>query len=257
MEYVVIALVALLTSGLTLFSGFGLGTLLLPAFALFFPIDTAIAMTAIVHLINNLFKLLFVGKYADFKVVLRFGISAIIAAYLGAKLLLWFSDLPELYSYILLGHIYQVTIVKLVIAILMLIFALMEVLPGFKQLSFDKKFLPIGGLLSGFFGGISGHQGALRSAFLIKYGLTKEAFIGTGVVIASTIDFSRLFVYSSKFALEWTEANTGLLLTAIVAATLGVVIATRLLKKITMSFVQYTVSILLFIIALGLGTGII
>jgi uncharacterized membrane protein YfcA len=257
MEYIVIAVVALLTSGLTLFSGFGLGTLLLPAFALFFPIDTAIAMTAIVHLINNLFKLLFVGKYADLKVVLRFGIPAIVAAYAGAKLLLWFSDLPELYSYTLFGNAHQITTVKLIIAILMLIFALMELLPGFKQLSFDKKYLPVGGLLSGFFGGISGHQGALRSAFLIKYGLTKEAFIGTGVIIASIIDFSRLFVYSSKFALEWTEANTSLLLTAIVAASLGIMVAARLLKKITMSFVQYTVSILLFIIAIGLGTGLI
>jgi hypothetical protein len=34
MAYLVISLVALLASGLTFFSGFGLGTLLLPAFAL-------------------------------------------------------------------------------------------------------------------------------------------------------------------------------------------------------------------------------
>ncbi len=56
-----VCLVALLASGLTLFSGFGLGTLLLPAFALFFPVEIAVAATAIVHLINNLFKLLLVG----------------------------------------------------------------------------------------------------------------------------------------------------------------------------------------------------
>ncbi len=37
MAYFIVAAVALLASGLTLFSGFGLGTLLLPAFALFFP----------------------------------------------------------------------------------------------------------------------------------------------------------------------------------------------------------------------------
>jgi hypothetical protein len=35
-------------SGLTLFSGFGLGTVLMPAFAVFFPVPTAIAATAVV-----------------------------------------------------------------------------------------------------------------------------------------------------------------------------------------------------------------
>lgn len=54
MEYIIVCIVALLGSGLTLFSGFGLGTILVPVFALFFPIDLAIALTAIVHFLNNL-----------------------------------------------------------------------------------------------------------------------------------------------------------------------------------------------------------
>jgi len=41
-----------------LLSGFGLGTLLLPVFALFFPLPVAIAATALVHLANNFFKLM-------------------------------------------------------------------------------------------------------------------------------------------------------------------------------------------------------
>ena len=54
--YIVCSLVALLASGLTFFSGFGLGTLLTPVFALFFPIEIAITITSIVHFLNNLFK---------------------------------------------------------------------------------------------------------------------------------------------------------------------------------------------------------
>ena len=56
MEEVLIILAALLASVLTLISGFGLGTLLLPVFALFFPLEIAVALTAVVHLLNNLFK---------------------------------------------------------------------------------------------------------------------------------------------------------------------------------------------------------
>jgi uncharacterized membrane protein YfcA len=73
-------------------SGFGLGTILTPIFMLFFPIDLAIGLTGIVHLCNNLFKLLLVGRQADKQVLIRFGIPAIIAALLGSWLLLNITD---------------------------------------------------------------------------------------------------------------------------------------------------------------------
>jgi hypothetical protein len=42
-QYVVLCTTALVVSGLTLFSGFGLGTLLMPVFAIFFPLGTSVA----------------------------------------------------------------------------------------------------------------------------------------------------------------------------------------------------------------------
>jgi len=41
--WIIIGLTACLASALTLYSGFGLGTLLLPAFAFFFPPELAVA----------------------------------------------------------------------------------------------------------------------------------------------------------------------------------------------------------------------
>ncbi|MBI4550022.1 MAG: sulfite exporter TauE/SafE family protein, partial [Candidatus Omnitrophica bacterium] len=76
MEYFVIALAAAACSFLTFFSGFGLGTFLLPVFAIFFPLPLAISATAIVHLLNNLFKGALVGRYADRGSILRFGLPA-------------------------------------------------------------------------------------------------------------------------------------------------------------------------------------
>lgn len=43
-------------------------------------------------------------------------------------------------------------------------------------------------LCSGFFGGLSGNQGTFRSAFLIKAGLSKEALIGTAIVVSAFVD---------------------------------------------------------------------
>ncbi|KAF0170293.1 MAG: hypothetical protein FD161_4693 [Limisphaerales bacterium] len=44
MDYVVVSLAALVATALTLFSGFGLGTLLMPVFAVFFPLPVAVAV---------------------------------------------------------------------------------------------------------------------------------------------------------------------------------------------------------------------
>lgn len=257
MEYSIVCIAALLASGLTLFSGFGLGTLLLPVFAIFFPVEIAVAVTAIVHLLNNLFKLVLLGKYADKSVVLKFGLPAIAAAFLGAWLLVRLSDLKPIVNYTLLSHGFHVMPVKLIIAIMMATFAMFELIPRFEKMSFEAKYLPLGGILSGFFGGLSGHQGALRSAFLIRSGLSKEGFIATGIVISCLVDFSRLSIYSTHLLFQGIGDRRFLLLSAIASAFLGAFVGNRLVKKITMRTVHIIVSVMIFGIAIGLAAGII
>jgi uncharacterized membrane protein YfcA len=199
MSYIIICSVALLVSALTLFSGFGLGTLLMPAFALFFPVEVAVAATAIVHLANNIFKVALVGRNADLNVVLKFALPAAFSAMLGALLLNAIAGVQPLAEYTLGGRICTITPVKLVIAVLIMVFAILEFMPSFEKMSFDPRYIPVGGILSGFFGGLSGHQGALRTAFLIRAGLQKEIFIGSMVVSAVVVDISRLLVYGATF----------------------------------------------------------
>jgi len=57
LELALIGIVVLLTAGVTLFSGFGLRTILMPVFPLFFPVPLAIAATAVVHFANNIFEI--------------------------------------------------------------------------------------------------------------------------------------------------------------------------------------------------------
>lgn len=257
MEILLIALTAFFASILTFFSGFGLGTILSPVFILFFPVDLAIALTGVVHFFNNLFKLILVGKKADKGVLLRFGLPAIVASFIGSALLISVSGMSPIHTYLLFGKEMHIYPVKLMIAILLIIFAAMDLLPYLNKLEFGRNKLILGGLLSGFFGGLSGHQGALRSAFLIKAGLTKEAFIATGVVVACFIDFTRLSVYASKFLSSGLADNILVVVIATSAAITGAVAGNMLLKKITLKFIQTLVAILLIIIALALGGGVI
>ena len=195
MQIIIIATVALFAAGLTLFSGFGLGTLLMPVIALFVPADVAIGITAIVHCANNLFKLGLLGKQANASVIVKFGVPAVFAAFCGAILLSWLTTLPALFEYSFLGSVKEITLIKSLIGIVIIIFVFVERSPVFSSMALDKKFLPVGGIISGFFGGLSGHQGAFRSLFLLKAGLSKEQFIATGIVLAVMVDLSRMSFY--------------------------------------------------------------
>jgi uncharacterized membrane protein YfcA len=257
LSYLVICSVALVASALTFFSGFGLGTLLLPAFALFFAVEQAVALTAVVHFLNGLFKLFLVWPHIDRPTVLRFGAPAIVGGVAGAWTLLWLADAPPVLNYSLLGRSVEILPAKLIVGSLLLFFASAELLPSFRATAFPPRYQPVGGVLSGFFRGLAGMQGALRSAFLIKAGLTKESYVATGAAIAFLIDVSRISMYTPILAEQRTDSDYALLIAAVVAAFFGAAVGNRYLPKVTMGGIQAVVATLLFLVAFGLISGLL
>lgn len=262
MEYIIIAIISCLTALLTFFSGFGLGTILMPVFAVFFPIEIAIALTAIVHLLNNLFKIALVWRDINLKILALFAIPAAVMAFIGALTLNYLSTDIILYSYNIGGSEKQITLVKLSISLLLICFAYIEISKRLKDFSFAKKYIPFGGALSGFFGGLSGHQGALRSLFLLRADLSKTGFIATSIASAVLIDISRLTVYgSSFFGKHFTSINNNKALYFITIACLSAFIGSyfgrKVLKKITMNSVQMIVGVMIIILAILMASGLI
>lgn len=261
MDYLVVAAVSLLAALLTLYSGFGLGTLLLPAFLIAFgSAPLAVAATAVVHLANNLFKLALIGRRADRAVVLRFGVPAVAAAVCGALLLQRASALPALVRYTWVGRTHSIEPVGLLVGLLMVAFALLEWSPRLNRAAFPASALPLGGLLSGFFGGLSGHQGALRAAFLARCGLDKDAFIGSGVACAVLVDITRLAVYGAAawrahFALLGEAGGAGLVAAGVISAFAGSWLGAKLLGKTTMAGVQRIVAVMLIALGAALAAG--
>ncbi len=266
MEFLIIPPISAAVAALTLVSGFGLGTLLMPAFALFFPIEIAIAATGVVHFANNLFKLAVVGKWARRDVVLRFGVPAAIAGILGAALMTYMADVSPLHAYQLGPIEAEVTWLKLIIAVLLAAFAALELSPRYRELSFPAGALPVGGVLSGFFGGISGMQGALRAPFLLKARLSHQQFVGTANVVSTMVDLVRLAVYAAGFA--WLSQRGGyealgewrtmwLVAAACVAGFLGSYFGARVVRKVTLRAVRNVVALLLFLAAGALAAGVV
>ena len=245
-ELIIIALASFLIAGIGVYSGFGLATLLMPIFTLFFPLSTSIAATAIVHLVTNIFKLTLFYKFINWSIVARFGIPALITSYIGSLLLTNISQ--------------NGFVLEKLIGLLIIAFALFEIIPVLRKLKIDQKWLVVGGILSGFFGGLSGHQGALRSIFLLKTKTSTSSFIATGVVIAIMVDMARLFVYGTNILSLSTIRNANLesgLLLAIGASLLGVIVANSFKKKITLNFVRNLVVGLMLLIGVLILLGVI
>lgn len=266
MDYIIVSITVLFASGLTFFSGFGLGTLMLPVFSLFFELPVAIGATALVHFSNNIFKFFLVRKDIDKKVFLVFGLPAIGAAFFGGLLLNFVESEGALAQYSLGGKLFTISWLNLTIGILMIFFALFDLNPKLKEANFSSSWLPFGGILSGFFGGFSGHQGAFRATFLTKAGLSKEAFIATSNAVSLLVDLMRMSVYfygailltkNDSSILDVLQNNRTLLIIAIVFAFCGTYFGKKLVKKTTIKSIQSLVGTLLLLMGLLIGLGII
>lgn len=259
MNLVLIFFVTLFGSCLTFFSGFGLGTIILPLFLVFFAPELAIPAAALVHFSNSIFKFVYVFRYIHFPILIRFGIPAVLAAFLGAELLKIFGELPEIYSYTIQEHTFHVSGINFMVGCLIILFTWFESSNRIKNIQFKGNHLILGGVLSGFFGGLSGHQGALRSLFLKKTPLTKEQLVGTSNAISLGIDIVRIVIYLQMISLTklFEGEQKYFIGIGIAGAFLGASLGNKLLKKVTLSFVQKIISVLLFIFGLLLILGII
>src|SRR5690606_14677217 len=112
-----------------------------------------------------------------------------------------------------------------------------------EKLDIAQRYLPLGGALSGFFGGLSGHQGAFRSAVLLHAGLDTKAFAATNAAIATLVDLTRLAMYGFNFEFVAAEVDLAVLVAATLAAFAGVMVGYAGIRKVTIGAVQKVVAL--------------
>ena len=228
MDHAFVYLTAFFAAGLALLSGFGLGTILTPVFLLFYEPKIAIFLVANVHLLNNLLKLAIFKKHIDLGILKRFGILALVGAFIGA-----------------FGQVYMANVwLKKLIGIVLIYLGFQEWFPKQSQFRFPKSLDPIGGFLSGLLGGLVGNQGAIRSAFLLNYQISKETFIATGVVIACVVDIARIPVYWIAYG-ETLLGSWRPLFALICVSFAGTFVGTVLLKRFSVSGFRKAVSVII------------
>ncbi|HEU5317824.1 MAG TPA: sulfite exporter TauE/SafE family protein [Chloroflexota bacterium] len=170
---------AYVVATLVVMTGFGLSTSLTPLFALVYPTQIAVMLVAVVHFLNNVFRVGLFRKHVDLALIRRFGFLSIAGALAGSLAQGWI----------------QGDWLKLLLGVSLLVLGSIEALPGLSGWRFSRRFDQAGGLLSGLLGGLLGNQGAVRSAYLVNYDIPKESFVATATLIAIFIDATRLPVY--------------------------------------------------------------
>lgn len=226
--------VTLIAAAITLPTGFGLATILTPVFLLFFDVKSAIFLVAAIHFVNNLFKLRLFLSFIDWNIIRRFGVASLMGALLGAFL---FTKA-------------QIPIVQGALGVILIFIGMKEFIPILARYHIPERFDRIGGFLSGLIGGLVGNQGAIRSAYLLEYNLTKETFIASAAMIALLIDSTRLPFYAISqreiFLHEWQTFAI-----VAIAAILGTFVGKQFLRYLKLEWFRR------FIAGALIATGIL
>src|SRR5215813_2853181 len=213
-------------------SGFGIGSLLTPLFASQYGTKLSVAIVSIPHLLATAARFAGLRRHLDRKVFLNFGIMSAAGGLLGA-LLNARANSPAL---------------AMVFGCL-LIFAGISGLTGLMdRMQFGRKMAWVSGAWSGFFGGLVGNQGGIRSAALLGFDVQKETLVATATAVALIVDGARMPVYlavESKGILgAWP-----VLAVSMTGVLLGTFWGVRLLRQIP----ERTFRTLLHVLILALG----
>lgn len=230
-----ITLLTLIASFVGTLTGFGSSTIMVSFLLLFYPLAPTLMLAGIIHWTLNVWKMTLFRKGFSWRLILLFGLPGLVSTFIGARLVF---SLPE-------NLLPQILGLFLIAYTLLLFFN-----PAFK---FSQNFLTAttGGAVSGFFAGIFGLGGAIRSAFLTTYNLPKTVYIATSGAIGLTIDSVRLITYVSEGAKLPNPLLWGLFL-FIPGSFLGARFAKNTVDKIPQKKFRPVVALFLFLVGLKL-----
>ncbi len=219
-------------------AGFGIGSVLTPAIAAVAGTKLAVASVSIPHAIGTSIRFWRFRREVDWSVVRSFGLTSAAGGLTGALLNTWATSRT-----------------------LDLVFGSLLVLAGASQVSgYAKRWRLrgtlawLGGALSGFFGGLVGNQGGIRTAAMLGFEVNKRQFVATTTAVALLIDMARVPIY-----LAVNTAQLVRMWPTLALATIGVIIGTlfgeRLLARVPEQHFRMVVGVLLLLLGVSFLIG--
>ena len=215
-------------------AGFGIGSLLTPAIAYATGTKLAVAVVSVPHAIGTSIRFWRFRRDVDWRIVRSFGVTSAAGGLTGALLNTWATSRA----------------LELVFGSLLILAGISQVTGMAKRWRLRGTLAWLGGALSGFFGGLVGNQGGIRTAAMLGFEVDKRQFVATTTAVALLIDLARVPVY---VAVE--TAALVRMWPIIVFATIGVIAGTffgeKLLARVPEQKFRAVVGVLL--LALGVS----
>ena len=228
----VVFLVAVLAGAVAAVSGFGIGSLLTPLLATTMSMKAAVAAVSLPHLVATAVRLWNLRKHIDRRVLIHFGICSAAGGLAGA----------------LLQERANSPILTVVFGALLLFAGLSGLAGWLDHMRFRRGTAWVAGMLSGFFGGLVGNQGGIRSVALMSFQMSKESLVATATATGIIIDFARMPVYVATQSQALLSAKAYIAL-ALAGCLVGTFWGVRLLQRIPPG--RYKQLLSLLICALG------
>jgi uncharacterized membrane protein YfcA len=219
-------------------SGFGIGSLLTPLFALRLGGVTAVAAVIVPHALATALRAWRLRRSIDWSVLRRFGVLSAAGGLAGS---------------LLFARLGGATLLRVLGALLVL--TALSVLTGWAERVRLRPFAawPLG-FLSGFFGGVAGNQGGLRAAVLLGFGLAPAAFVATSTATGLLVDAARAPLYfwraGDTIAAAWAPV-----LVASTGVVVGTLLGERLLLGLPAARFQQLVAVLVGLLGVWLLAG--
>jgi uncharacterized membrane protein YfcA len=208
---VAVFVVAIVSGATAAVVGFGIGSLMTPLLAIRFGTTTAVALVTVPHAVATAVRCWRLRAHVSRPVLIRFGLLSAAGALAGAL------------AYTRLGP----TALTRALGGLLVLTAVAQLTGWASRWQPRGPLVAIVGLVSGFFGGVAGNQGGLRSAALTAFGLTPLQFVATATATGLLVDAARTPVYL------WHSGPAMLMLWAPIAVgTIGVLIGTLLGERL-------------------------
>jgi uncharacterized protein len=228
---ILLAAASVIAGAIASVAGFGIGSVLTPVLALRLETRLAVAAVSIPHFLGTLLRFVRLRAHVDRRVLLRFGVASAAGGLTGA---LANARLP-------------LRVLGLVFGAL-LIFAGISELTGFMaRARFSKRTAAFAGILSGFFGGLVGNQGGIRSAALLRFDVSREAFVATATAVGLIVDGLRMPVYLINYG-STLMTYARLIAIATAGVLFGTVVGEHVLRRLPETMFRRVVALLLIVL---------
>jgi uncharacterized membrane protein YfcA len=232
MFYILLAIAA--AAGLiAAIAGFGIGSVLTPTLAIYYPAKLAVAAVSFPHFVATAYRLWLVRAHIDWGHLKGFGAMSAMGGLAGAAAGMSTSNRG----------------LEIVLGVLLLFVGVGGLTGWAKKLRFTGSWAWLAGGVSGFLGGLVGNQGGIRAGAMLGLGVSREAFVATSTAIGLVVDMARMPVYVAASSQDLIR-----IWPVVVAMVAGVVVGTyagtKFMKRIHERAFFQVVSILL--LALGM-----